>query len=60
MLLVGEDGIITCASDTPISVFGFAAGGLVGMNISDIVDDIAAGSIAAGGIQRLLAVLAAR
>lgn len=60
LLLVGEDGKIQYASETPLSVFGFAPGGVVGMNISEIVEDLAAASEAAGGIRRLLEMLASR
>lgn len=60
LLLVGEDGKIQSASDTPLSVFGFASGGLAGMSIMKIVEDMATDSDALGGITPLLEMLAAR
>lgn len=60
MLVVGEDGKIQSASDTPVSLFGFSPEGLIGLCITDLVENLATGSAFLGGITPLLELLVER
>lgn len=60
LLLVGEDGVVKSVSETPMSVFGFAPGGVVGVSITTIIQELEIGALALGGVYPLLELLATR
>lgn len=58
--MVGEDGQIQSASETPVSLFGFAPEGVVGLCITDVVENLATGAAFLGGVLPLLELLVAK
>lgn len=59
-LVLGEDGIVQSTSNTPISLFGFTAKSMVGVSITDVIEDLAIGAAVLGGMEPMLEVLALR